>query len=143
MSEYEPPRRDSALGKVTMIWAIIALGLFFFVGLGFSLIWICALGVYFAFRSGVFWGVLAGAAYAVVFFGLPLIDGQVFQHQLAKARANDISAAPVDLTGKTVLFVGSSTRYHPVACSNLCQTLVLNGTAKAVYFGQGTSTQYS
>lgn len=93
------------------------------------------------------WNPWAGLGVAVfvlaAFFGPALFDDRVFEAQLAEIRAQEVTDAPLDLSGAQVLFMGMSGRYHPVDCSDLCRNVAAFGGAEGVYFGFDRSLDLS
>jgi len=129
-----PPFYKTALG----IWLIGAGGLFVLLGLGWAILWSAACGVVRLFRWNIIAGAVAAAAAVAAFIAPPMLDERVWAQQLDATRAMEIDGDPIDLTGKSVLFVGGST-YAPLMCSLLCQNIALYGPAEAVYFGHDRS----
>ncbi|WP_341861650.1 hypothetical protein [Gymnodinialimonas sp. 57CJ19] len=93
------------------------------------------------------WNPWAGLGAAVLvlaaFFGPALFDDRVFDAQLAEIQAQEVTDAPLDLRGQTVLFLGMSGRYHPVDCSDLCRNVAAFAGAQGVYFGFDRSLDLS
>ncbi len=122
-------------------WAVLAGGFFavwFIVGLGWGLIWLCAAASYGLFQWRAWAGVVFAAMAAAVFATPPLFDQTVLDEQVATIEAQEVSIPPIDVTGRTIPFV-VGTRYLPWDCSNSCRAVAEYGTADAVYFGHDRS----
>lgn len=123
------------------ILAIVVGGFFaawFLIGLPWGLIWLAGFATYAIFQWKVWAGIIFGVLAAAFFIGPAAMDERVLESQLAQIEAQERSVAPIDLTGRSVLFVGGS-RYLPWDCSDLCRALVEYGNADAVYFGHNRS----
>ncbi|SFI43272.1 hypothetical protein [Jannaschia pohangensis] len=121
-----PPFYKSLLG----IWLIGAGVLFFFMGLVWAILWSVAFGVFVLFRVHILAGIAAALVAIAIFVAQPFLDDTVWERQLAAAPSMEIDRTPIDLTGKSILFVGGST-FRPLMCRLLCQNIALCGPAGA------------
>ncbi|MEJ6388370.1 hypothetical protein [Gymnodinialimonas ulvae] len=117
------------------IWLGGSVGIALFAGLVFGLLFFLLFAAWIVAKWKAWAGIALAGIVLVAFFGPAVVDQTVFDRQLAEIRAQDVTTDPLDLTGRTVLFVGMSGRYHPVECSDLCRNIAAFGGAQAVYFG--------
>ncbi|WP_224815131.1 hypothetical protein [Hasllibacter sp. MH4015] len=127
--------------KQAAIFAAIAVVLFVFVNLAAVLFWVALGLVYVLWRWRAWAGALALVLVLAAVSVPPMFDQRILDRQLTAARNMNVDAAPIDLTGRTVLVMGSGP-YAPVDCSVLCYALFNHSGAEAVYFGYDRSLAF-
>lgn len=138
-SKFPPLKQPTASNLFELIGFLAGVGgaifVFYEYGPAVTSWWILFLLLVFAaFTKKRFWRVILFIV-AVFAFSPALLDRLVFSLQLSTVKSYEVDTSPIDLTDKTVLFLGSS-------CERLCQYIFLNGNAHQVVFSHGQFTDY-
>jgi|GEM_PF-4978569 len=131
------------MGSVS-IWGIGSVIALLFFGLGWVLVWSVGFCAYWNFHKNWLHGLGVAVVGFAFFFGPPIMDQSVIERQIENTTALEIVSEPIDLTGKTVVFLGRNNVWNlsesEAACDYVCDAIARHGGAKAVLFGQGQGT---
>lgn len=137
----DSPRYADPYKIPLLVWGAGAAFLFIFVALIWAIVWTFGFGIYLLFRWEPIMGISLGVLMILTLFVPPLIQDRIFERQMQAVHQRETHADPLDMTGKAVLFLGSSP-YMPFDCTDLCRTLAEFGAAEAVYFGHDRSLSF-
>lgn len=121
------------------IWGIGCVVSFLIIGLAGTIAWSLFYLAYNLFKIHWAYGLLTIASGFVVFILPAIVDETVLELQIENTKALQINSDPVDLTGKTVVFLGTDVAWNrsDITCGYVCDAIVRHGGADAVLFGKG------